>query len=456
MFTPFRNSNYARLFSAQIIALLGTGLTTVALALLAFELAGHDAGQVLGIALAIKMVAYVTLAPVAGGFAPLMPRKGFLVTLDVTRAGLILCLPFVTHVWQIYVLIFLLQACAAGFTPVFQATIPDIFEDEAEYTKALSLSRLAYDLESLVSPLLAGVALLFVTFNALFAANSVAFLISAVLVLSASLKSPEVTSAPTSIFDRITFGIRAYLATPRLRGLLAMSMAVAAAGAMVIVNTVVLVQGDLDLGEEWTALLLSAFGFGAMVSALSMPRLLSHIPDRTVSLAAGFAMTGALALGAMAPGFTFAAALWFVIGAGYSAVLVTAGRLVQRSSTKPDRPAYFAAQFALSHGCFLITYPLAGWLGSTFGLPVAFAVLATLVLGSVATALRVWPAQDETNLPHDHAALDHEHLHIHDEHHQHAHEGWEGPEPHSHPHYHPAVRHSHAYKIDQHHPAWPR
>ena len=51
-----------------------------------------------------------------------------------------LCLPFVTQIWQIYLLIFILQAASAGFTPTFQATIPDILPDEEEYTKALSLS----------------------------------------------------------------------------------------------------------------------------------------------------------------------------------------------------------------------------------------------------------------------------------------------------------------------------
>ena len=44
---------------------------------------------------------------------------------------------------------------AAAFTPTFQATIPDVLPDEKDYTRALSLSRLAYDLESLVSPMLA-------------------------------------------------------------------------------------------------------------------------------------------------------------------------------------------------------------------------------------------------------------------------------------------------------------
>ena len=57
-------------------------------------------------------------------------------------------LPFVTTVWQIYVLVFALQAASAPFTPTFQAAIPDIIPDEKTYTKALSLSRLAYDLEN--------------------------------------------------------------------------------------------------------------------------------------------------------------------------------------------------------------------------------------------------------------------------------------------------------------------
>ena len=37
------NSAFRRLFSAQVIALIGTGMLTVALGLLAFDLAGGDA-----------------------------------------------------------------------------------------------------------------------------------------------------------------------------------------------------------------------------------------------------------------------------------------------------------------------------------------------------------------------------------------------------------------------------
>ncbi|NWD21626.1 MFS transporter, partial [Pseudomonas sp. IPO3778] len=48
MFDVLGNRTYRHLFLAQIIALIGTGLTTVALGLLAFDLAGAQAGVVLG------------------------------------------------------------------------------------------------------------------------------------------------------------------------------------------------------------------------------------------------------------------------------------------------------------------------------------------------------------------------------------------------------------------------
>ena len=80
------NRTYRHLFAAQVIALIGTGLATVALGLLAFELAGDDAGLVLGTALAIKMVAYVGIAPIATAMAQrLRPQVAIL---DIGMPGM--------------------------------------------------------------------------------------------------------------------------------------------------------------------------------------------------------------------------------------------------------------------------------------------------------------------------------------------------------------------------------
>ena len=97
-----RDRRYRHLFSAQVIALVGTGLTTVGLALLAADLAGERAGEVLGTALAIKMIAYVGIAPVIGAHASRLPRRALLVSLDLLRAASVVSLPFVTAIWQIY------------------------------------------------------------------------------------------------------------------------------------------------------------------------------------------------------------------------------------------------------------------------------------------------------------------------------------------------------------------
>lgn len=429
---------YRHLFLAQVIALVGTGLATVALGLLAFDIAGADAGAVLGTALAIKMIAYVGVAPVAAAFAERLPRRAMLVGLDLVRASVAVLLPFVTEVWQVYVLIFLLQSASAAFTPTFQATIPDVLPDEKDYTRALSLSRLAYDLESVVSPMLAAALLTVISFHSLFAGTVVGFLASAALVVSVMLPSPK-PAERRGIYDRTTRGIRIFLATPRLRGLLALNLAVAAAGAMVIVNTVVLVQAEFGLSQRATALALAAFGGGSMIAALLLPRLLEDIPDRRAMLAGAGLLTAGLFLGVAVPGYMLLLPLWFVLGLGYSLTQTPSGRLLRRSARPEDRPAVFAAQFALTHACWLITYPLAGWLGATVGLPFTFAALGTIAILAVLFALRLWPARDPDEIEHVHETMDPRHPHLVDT----------VPVE-------TGRRHSHAFVIDADHPHWPR
>lgn len=388
--SPLRDRTYRRLFLAQVTALAGTGLSTVALALLAYDLAGGDAGAVLGIALALKMIAYVTVAPVVGGLANRVDRRRLLIGLDFSRAGFIACLPFVTEVWQVYVLIFALNACSAGFTPTFQATIPDVLTDEARYTRALSLSRLAYDLESLLSPAAAAAALLLVSYDALFAANAVAFLVSAALVATCRLPSPTPAPAAGGKIAAIFSGSRIMLGTPRLRGLLALYLAVAAGGAMVIVNTVVLVQDRLGRGETGTAMAFAVFGAGSMAVALLLPRILDRHPDRPFMIAGSVIIAGGLLGGADGYGFGLLLALWFVLGVGSSLIQTPAGRLIQRSCAPAERPAVFSAQFALSHLCWMVGYLLAGWVGTAAGFTTAFLVLAGLAAVGATAAVLLW------------------------------------------------------------------
>ncbi len=453
---PLANPVFRRLFAAQTVALVGTGLSTVALGLFAYQLAGPNAGQVLGTALALKMIAYVGVAPLVGAIAHRLPRRRLLVGLDLARALLIGLLPWVTEIWHVYALIFLLNACSAGFTPTFQATIPDILTDERSYTRALSLSRLAYDLENLLSPTLAALALLAMSYHGLFTLNALTFVVSAALVLSVILPKPAAPHRAATLREELTYGLRVFLATPRLRALLALYVAVSLAGAMIIVNSVVIVRDRLGGSEFDTALAFVAAGVGSIVVALLLPRLLDRTHDRPFLWAGGGLITLGLGLGIADPSFMALLTIWCLLGAGTSLIQTPAGRLIRRSCHSGDRPAVFAAQFALSHACWLVAYPLVGWLGSTAGLPITFSASAALAGLATGLSIAFWRGAPAGALTHDHPAQDHEHPHLHDEHHQHMHEGWEGPEPHVHPHYHAPLSHAHDFVIDDHHPRWPR
>ncbi|MDN3567218.1 MFS transporter [Paeniroseomonas aquatica] len=440
MLSPLSNPTYRHLFSAQVLSLLGTGLSTVALGLLAYDLAGANAGDVLGTAFAIKMIAYVGIAPVAGAFVHLVPRRALLVTLDLLRAAVAVTLPFVTEIWQVYVLIFVLQAGSATFTPTFQATIPDVLPDEAEYTKALALSRLAYDLEALASPAIAAALLGLIGFHWLFAGNALGFLASAALVLSVVLPSPKPRAVEEGAWERITRGARIYLATPRLRGLLALNVTVAAAGAMVIVNTVVLVRAGFGLGQSEVAWTLAAYGLGSMAAALALPRLLGGmLSDRSAMLGGAALLVVGLLLGPLVPAWSLLPPLWALLGLGNGLVLTPAGRLLRRSAQPGDRPALFAAQFALSHACWLIAYPVAGRLGAAAGLGTTFIVLAVLGAVGVVATLVLWPKHDPEDVEHIHRDLPPNHPHLEN--------ATRSPGG--------SFRHHHAFVIDGQHPHWP-
>ena len=441
MISILRNTTYAALFSAQVIALIGTGLLTVALGLLAFDLAGDRAGLVLGMAYTIKMMAYVGLSPIAQALVHRWPRKAVLIGADLIRAAVALCLPFVTEIWQVYVLVFVLQSASATFTPAFQAAIPDILPAEEDYTRALSLSRLAYDLENLISPAAAALLLTVVSYSWLFVGTVLGFVASAVLVFAVTVPPVAGHQISRPFRERLLRGTRIYLATPRLRGLLALNLAAASVGAFVLVNTVVLVRVGYGGTETDLAVAMACFGAGSMTAALLLPPVLDRMPDRPVMLVGAASLVGLSIMGTFVlavldlPVWLIFLCLWAVIGFFYSCVMTPSGRLLRRSAHSEDRPAVFAAQFALSHACWLLTYPVAGWVGLAFGLDVALGLLGAIALIGLVLARLLWPAGMTGEIEHEHTDLptDHPHLRAH----------------------HGQRRHAHVFVIDDEHRVWP-
>ena len=238
---------------------------------------------------------------------------------------------------------------------------------------------------------------------------------------AASMSAPPVASA-------------SILRTPRLKGLLAINLAVAAAGALVIVNTVVYVQASFGLDQQSTALALAAFGGGSMVAALALPAFSSACRTepscsaaRRCSLSAPWlpwrcrptrccCRSGSSSVWATPPHRPRRA--------GCSAV--RQNRKTDRGSLPPSLRCHMPAGWSPIH-------LRAGRVWRS-GWPAWRLVLAGMAALAVVLGLAVWPADDPDVVEHSHDELPAGHPHL------------AGQRGH---------RHAHAFVIDELHGAWP-
>ncbi len=415
--SPFAVPAYRRLFTAHSTALVGSGVSTIALALLAIEIAPERASIVLGTALAIKMIAYVLVAPFASQMVTYVSPRTGLIVLDVVRAAVVVSMPWIAAEWQIYAAIAVISAASALFTPTFQALIPSVVTNETAYLRALSWSQVAGSVEQIASPVLAALFLTVVTFSDLFYLNAATFLFSASLIALTVISRPPQPVAAANPW----WGIGAYLKTPRLRAVAIAYIGIAGASAMVIVNTAVYVQRHLGASESVMSLTLAAGGLGTALGAFLVPRV--ALSPRTLLLAGNLIMAASIMVGVFEVGWRGLAAMWFFVGLGLGLAQTPVGAIVRRSCHERHRAAFFAANFTLSHACWLGAYLLAGYLGATHDWPTTFLLMSVLPLLAGLIFMVTYPHPDELELEHSHGDLIHRHAYFIDE----SHTSWPRP-----------------------------
>ncbi|OKH42056.1 MFS transporter [Nostoc calcicola FACHB-389] len=449
-----RNPVFARLYTAQTTSLLGDALTWVGLALLAFELAGKNAAVVLSVALTLRVTAFVLLSPLAGAIADRLDRKKIMVVTHIFRMLIVGMLPFVTQIWQVYVLIFALNVFNAFFTPTYQATIP-LVTGENDYAGAIALSAATFQLLGVLGPGIAGSVAAFIGARQVFFLDALSFAIAAVLIFTLPGQIVVAQNQQYSRTTRRTWGdikdgtTRLLTDTP-IRYALFMQLVASIAGAQILVNTVGYVQGTLKLGEVQYGWVMAAFGIGATLCAVIFGTFNRSLPRTTFVLIGATLITLAL-LPANYANLAPLMLLWLVAGAGQSLVNLPTQTLIADRIPAGVQGRVYGAHFAWSHLWWAISYPIAGWLGSNFAeREFLYGSLVGLML-LVVVQITLSPQEHEHE--HLHYPSVHEHKHIHDEHHQHDHdEGMAVGEFHNHLHEHTMIiYHNHPHKKDIHH-----
>ncbi len=372
IFKSLQQKEFAKLYAGQTISLLGDAITWVGVALLAFEFAGKDAARVLSIALTLRVTAFILFAPYAGVLADKINRRKILLISDLSRMLIVGLLFFVTAEWQLYGLIFILNIFSAFFTPAFKASIPQMIKVPEKFAPAIALSNATYQLLAIMGPGLAGMAAAWLGSREIFLLDAFTFLLSALFVLSISRHlfhletTTPIVNPPTNKFREVFEGTQILFRDQVIRFALLVELAVAIAGAFVLVNTIGFVKGVLQQGDKQYGLVMSALGIGAVIGAFGSA-IFDKSRSRKISLlVGGIALSLALIPAGLSPSIWVLMLLWLVAGFGQNLAEMPSQMLIAERIPLEQQGRVYGAHFAWSHLWWAIGYPIAGVLGTQF------------------------------------------------------------------------------------------
>ena len=362
-FRCLQNPIFLQIYSAQTVNLIGDALSWVGIALLSFELAGKGSGALLAGLLTVRVIAFVVLSPIAGVIADHFDRKKIMITTHLARMVIISLFPFATQIWQIYLIVLLLNVFYAFFTPTYTATIPLVTSPE-ERPRAIALSSATYQLLSVIGPALAGSVAAFIGLKQVFFLDGLTFLIAAVLIATLPKKLlvggyQESTNKRPKLLQSILTGTQCIWLDPLIRYALVLQFIVALAGASILVNTVSYIQGTLALGKAEYGWVMAAFGIGAIITSLGLGSLQKRVNLANL-ITGGTVLISLALLPANQSGLNELLLLWAIAGIGQTLVNVSTQTLIAERVTVEVQGRVYGAHFAWSHLWWAFAYPIAG------------------------------------------------------------------------------------------------
>ena len=283
---------YQRLWTANALSAVGTGMTTAALPLLASIRPPSE--LVLGAIAAAGLLPGVLLAVPAGLIADRYDRGRVLVVADVGRAVVVSAAAIALLVGSLPGLVlaaitFLIGAGETIFITASQSAIPSFVRAE-HLDDANGRLQAADDVgREFVGPPLGSLVFRLATWIP-FVADAVSYIVSAVLLRRLP---PTVRPAPTEPHSHPTMA-PAWAYFRRNRTLVVLSAAMftlSLCGSAVLAMLVLLVRNRFSLDAGWFGPALTVIAFGATIAGLLAGRVRARVPAR-------WAMSGAVAVNA--------------------------------------------------------------------------------------------------------------------------------------------------------------
>jgi len=271
-FSALSHKNYRLFFFGQALSLIGTWMQSVALSWLTLELTSSP--FLLGVLSAVQFAPMTFLSVVGGVAADRIPKKRILLitqSLMMVLAGLLTVLTYfhLVSYWHLLIIAFGLGVANSFDMPTRQAFVIDLVGPE-DLTNAIALNSSIFNLARLLGPALAGLVLAKYGSATCFLINTFSFLaVLTGLLLMDNLPARKKGSS-SSLKEDLKEGFRyLYNQKPLFRAILTVSaLSIFAMNFSVLIP--ILAKIDLKLPAEMFGFMMSSFGLGALLGALSM------------------------------------------------------------------------------------------------------------------------------------------------------------------------------------------
>jgi len=382
----FANRDFRVLWLGQTLAHLGQSIVYVAVALYVYELTGS--AQELSFALALQLLPWVVIGPVAGLLADRLERKRVLVAAYLVQTVLVALLPFTSTLGQVYALVFLSSLLAPVVSIVRAAALPAVIGQKL-FVRGSSLDIVAYNAANVVGPLLGG------WLVSLVGARPTFFVVVGCLLGATFLSLRVVIPSPATenrralglrmVWHDLREGMRILVGTPVLRYLVLLNCVSAVGWSAPDVAAVVYLTDSLGLGGQEYGLLRGTISLSMALGVYVLGRYARLLP-RQHFLVGGVVLSGLAYVSVLGkPGLVVLLFLWFTSGIGWGASWLMDNALWAEVTPDEVRGRVYSLAEAVVSLAEVGMALLGGWLVNARGPIQALAIMGgTIGLGAIA------------------------------------------------------------------------
>ncbi|MCA8829888.1 MFS transporter [Hymenobacter pini] len=300
-FSPLKIPFFRMLWIASFVSNIGTWMQNVGAVGLMTELTTSPVLVAL-LQTASALPIFLLSLP-AGALADLVDRRKMLLATQTWMAVVALLLAAVTllHLttpWLLLALTFLLGLGGALNNPVWQTVTPELVPRQ-ELPQAIALNSVSFNLARAFGPALGGLVIGYFSAGAAFLLNGISFLATIYMVYSWK-REPQATAtlATERVVAAIRGGVRYARFAPAVQHILVRGVSFTFGASALFALMPAVVARRLQLPTSFYSMLLSCMGLGAVIAAVTLPRINRHISiNWRVTLATSVFAVGLLGLG---------------------------------------------------------------------------------------------------------------------------------------------------------------